>query len=531
MSSANKNPYGLRNGQIISVEDLDPNSEVGLKCNCICPSCGDPLIARIRGTKKEKHFAHKSGADCGKAYESALHRLAKQVIDEGVEISLPPIESTYGNRGFFVVDGIIRFPACYSMTKPIIPDKGETVVEKDMGAFRPDVSIKHNGIELFIEIQVTHPVDDEKKKRIQEKKISCIEIDFSYYKDKILKKSDIRNAFAGKDNNIKIRWIYNKIIEEHDAIIRDKFETSFIINSYKNESKQGMALSEIGFEHKISEKINLVLNCPLKKHVDGITYYAKKDECTKCKSFSGSLFALNAVTPFSIICREGDNNVEIDSSDAAKWLIHLAKKEQVPSSREKCVELIESNSKKLGSISDNPDVKKAKEQAIKIILSRFEKDTNKELINNNNSIDDILNEKIFWAKSTFTDWIKLIYENIRYKKLELIEIYPAEEAFHIIEEQAKKIWNNHCNEGRRLYEIDNTFHSIIDSFINEPISNQETQNAWLNRVTNRLLQNRSAYMYSIPFQYRKNNISAISILPFLEKITKDNFTSKSSNSM
>lgn len=534
MSSTNKNPYGLRDGQIISVEDLNPNSEVGLKCNCFCPSCGEPLNAKIRGKKREKHFAHKSGADCGKAYESALHILAKQVIDEGVEISLPPIESTYGNRGFFVVDGIIRFPACYSMTKPIIPDKGETVVEKDMGAFRPDVSIKHNGIELFIEIQVTHPVDDEKKRRIQEKKISCIEIDFSYYKDKILKESDIRDAFVGKDNNVEIRWIYNKKIKEQDDFIQNNLEASFIIDSYKKKPKQGTALSELGFMHEVVKNKDKILNCPLKKHLDGKNFYAKKDECTNCKSFSGFLFALNAVTPFSSLCREGDNNIKMDPSDAAQWLMYLAKKERIPFSQEECVKLIESSSKNFGSLSNDPEVENAKERAIKLLLSRYDE---KMRDDNLKAISNIINKSIFsliyWANSSFEVWIKFakkkIIRDIPNNVFNAVSIAEIDSAIYA---RAKMTWDIHCNEGERLYRIDNSFRSIINSFLNTSINENESQKDWLYRVTKDFLQKGDGNnRYCIPNHFLTYSMRMISILPFLEKITKDNFTSKSSNPM
>ena len=535
MSSTNKNPYGLRNGRIISVEDLNPISEFGLKCNCICPSCGDPLVARIRGTKKEKHFAHKSGADCGKAYESALHRLAKQVIDEGAEISLPPLESSYACiNGYIVIDGIIKFPSYYSMAKPIIPDKGETVVEKDMGAFRPDISIKHNGIELFIEIQVTHPVDDEKKKRIQEKKISCIEVDFSYYKNEILDESDIRDALAGKDNNVEIRWIYNKIIEEQNAIIQNNLETSFIIDSYKDKPRQETALSEIGFMHEIVANHDKILNCPQRKHFDGISFYAKKNECANCKSFSGFLYKINSETPNSILCSNGDNNVKVYPENAARWLISLAKKRRIPFTREECEELIEFNFEKLGLLSNHSYVKNAKEQAVKIILTRFEE---KKREHNYKAICEIItlsiNSLIYWANSSFEVWSRFAYKKILTDIPEyLFETVSLKEVDSAIYNKAKNTWDVHCKEGERLYKIDEKFHSIINYYISKPINKNELQKDWLYRVTSDLLkEGGGTFKYFIPYPHVTYYIKEISILPLLEKISKDNFDSKPANPM
>ena len=56
-----KNPFGLRNNEIVLVSDLSP-SERGLACNCCCPSCGERFEARL-GMKREHHFAH-SGEGC-----------------------------------------------------------------------------------------------------------------------------------------------------------------------------------------------------------------------------------------------------------------------------------------------------------------------------------------------------------------------------------------------------------------------------------------------------------------------------------
>jgi len=61
-------------GQIIDVLSLsaDRPEPLGL---LPCVGCGEPLIAKIRGEKKEKHFAHKQRIVCSP--ETYLHKLAK----------------------------------------------------------------------------------------------------------------------------------------------------------------------------------------------------------------------------------------------------------------------------------------------------------------------------------------------------------------------------------------------------------------------------------------------------------------------
>lgn len=65
-------------GACVNVNNV-PN---GNRCGCICPACKEPLTAKNRGNKRIHHFAHQSGADCPHAYETMLHLLAKQKIQE-----------------------------------------------------------------------------------------------------------------------------------------------------------------------------------------------------------------------------------------------------------------------------------------------------------------------------------------------------------------------------------------------------------------------------------------------------------------
>jgi len=67
-----KNPFGLRNGKIITISDI-PEEERGLSCDCVCPLCRDRFEARM-GTKRRHHFAHNGeGCDQIAAYLTGLY--------------------------------------------------------------------------------------------------------------------------------------------------------------------------------------------------------------------------------------------------------------------------------------------------------------------------------------------------------------------------------------------------------------------------------------------------------------------------
>jgi hypothetical protein len=71
-------------GKMVDIADVPS----GLSCNCVCACCGESLVAR-KGEVKQWHFAHKSGAECAGALETALHKAAKQVLLEHRLIMVP----------------------------------------------------------------------------------------------------------------------------------------------------------------------------------------------------------------------------------------------------------------------------------------------------------------------------------------------------------------------------------------------------------------------------------------------------------
>ena len=86
MIKRNQLIYALKDGIAMSVE----NVESGLKCGCICPSCGEPLVAK-KGTKRMHHFSHYSGHNCEYGYETSLHLAAKDILSKANRIVLPAV--------------------------------------------------------------------------------------------------------------------------------------------------------------------------------------------------------------------------------------------------------------------------------------------------------------------------------------------------------------------------------------------------------------------------------------------------------
>lgn len=161
------------------------NVAKGNNCKCHCPHCGAPLCAKNAGQRREHHFAHAHGHECEGAYESQLHLLAKEVLQETGIIMLPP------SRNGAFPSGAVRI---YNIQ-----------VEKwdDKYHIKPDVEgIMNNGERLLIEFYVSHKVDGKKRKIIVDNHLKCMEIDINY---QALDKKELKDFLCCSDEDRK--WI------------------------------------------------------------------------------------------------------------------------------------------------------------------------------------------------------------------------------------------------------------------------------------------------------------------------------------
>ena len=89
-------------GRMVHVDDVPR----GLNCNCICPHCHEPLMAR-HGDEREHGFAHHSQtrkANLEICYQVILYKLAEQIIQDRKRILLPSYYSIFPEREIKFVD-------------------------------------------------------------------------------------------------------------------------------------------------------------------------------------------------------------------------------------------------------------------------------------------------------------------------------------------------------------------------------------------------------------------------------------------
>lgn len=236
--------YGLIDGKVTHISKV----ESGLDCGCFCPACGDRLIAK-KGDVVRHHFAHQSNKPCESGVESALHLAAKEIIASAGKMTIPEVR--------------LRFPYSY---KPdiLIHESMEIKIdhvelEKRLDNIIPDVVVYSGGKRLFIEIFVTHAIDERKLQKIRNLNVSTIEIDLSKY-EKFADEQELVRIILEDDPRKK--WKYNAVEAK-------------TLQRYKMDAKKMLVVSRGMAKH--------IENCPLQKRAwNGKVYANALDDCLSC---------------------------------------------------------------------------------------------------------------------------------------------------------------------------------------------------------------------------------------------------------
>lgn len=221
-------------GELIDI--LNPSVKSGINPGLKCPDpfCTVPLIAK-KGRIKIAHFAHKASPDkCG-GVETALHLLTKEVLSNSLEFHLPPYfkrfseiypylkkeigviekrigfglpETIYESFEFDILLGPLWKIEVFQETA-ITLQNFNIYVERPIMEMTPDIRINIPNTErnLYLEIFVTHKVDEVKIKKIQRDNLCFLELDLSTHRKNIhhINQEFIRKILENK--SYKANWI------------------------------------------------------------------------------------------------------------------------------------------------------------------------------------------------------------------------------------------------------------------------------------------------------------------------------------
>ena len=252
--------YGLdENGTLIHVDDAIR----GKGCNCVCPDpqCKAKLVAK-QGAKNKWHFAHDNGADCIGGRMTALHMLAQQIIQEEKKIREPWFKD------------YCEDPSKEIYFESVLLEQRFKTTEIDR---RPDcVGIIKTGdkqYEVWIEVKVTHEVDEEKLNDIKHLGAICMEINLSGLLDTDYTIETIREALFVNIGNKK--WINYPQLFKKNANAKAEKER-------KEAEKNQKQLDELARERtKLEEIIHPWLKFGTRENANKIIQLIKNDPYNK----------------------------------------------------------------------------------------------------------------------------------------------------------------------------------------------------------------------------------------------------------
>lgn len=146
----------------------------GLECGCVCPGCGGRLVANHpkNRTRRRAYFSHYATQDCLGGFESALHKMAIQIIFDARWITVPERHFDIKTHiaGNYYESRTITLPSRSVPFASVVAEKNAIM------KLRPDLTATlEGGTTLFIEIAVTHEVNKPKAEALD----NLMEIDLS----------------------------------------------------------------------------------------------------------------------------------------------------------------------------------------------------------------------------------------------------------------------------------------------------------------------------------------------------------------
>jgi hypothetical protein len=270
-----KLPYGLCEEELVTIDTV----KAGLACNCFCPCCNKQLIAK-KGRRKVHHFAHYNSPECAGGIETPLHRMCKDIFLYKKEFTIPAYISSKGKK----------------MAEAITIQIDNVYLEKRLDTIVPDIILECKGKQLLVEIEVTHPVDEVKLKKIRRKGFAVVCVDARKLVkelfdkgDYLLKNETFQNALVyGVEckrwlHNPKYKQIERKQAKESAARRQQLFLEKNYISKPKGTLKEFKA-----FRKRTGFDLFYVEDCPIemrtwKSGPSSGKHYASADDCRSCR--------------------------------------------------------------------------------------------------------------------------------------------------------------------------------------------------------------------------------------------------------
>jgi hypothetical protein len=222
--------YALFKDSIVHISEVSSGLNLN---NYRCPKCNSFLIAK-KGDIRVHHFAHYNYENCQGAQETALHKLAKEILLQEKVVAIPNINNPE-QWAFIEFDEVKQEVRVFNLIVDVL------------GYF--------NNNELAIEIKVTHEVDLRKIAVVKEKEIDMIEIDLSSYVNTDLSRDELTTIVI---ETAPRYWINTPTIQttEEDNKMSNKVKAMGFISAYgySRKNNSNFEMSKIYVMQPIEKK-------------------------------------------------------------------------------------------------------------------------------------------------------------------------------------------------------------------------------------------------------------------------------------
>ncbi|WP_444925894.1 competence protein CoiA family protein [Microbulbifer sp. TRSA002] len=222
-------PFAINreSGELCGVEDVPR----GRSCNCVCPSCGQSVVAR-RGEKVEWHFAHDSRAEvvaekeCDLSFESVCAQMLRQMLLslKNEPLSLPD---------YIGIVELVRDGKSFEESIPITKASNPVVSEYKEFSIPYTLVAAIQNHELLIDViyreRAGITLED-----YPEKVAGHLELDVSQYASLIERKGARATTYKAAlrgwiiEEHIAKKWLYHaneeKKLENYTATLKAKIE-------------------------------------------------------------------------------------------------------------------------------------------------------------------------------------------------------------------------------------------------------------------------------------------------------------------
>lgn len=163
-----KIPFGERDGTLFRAFDV----ENGLRCNCICPGCRQPLNAANNGEKVVPHFRHAQSNDCTTGFREGVRRAAVALIAQHKQLLLPAFldMARFATASGRMLEEKVELPPAV-----VTADSVERFVELD--ELRGHAALHLSGRQLIVRIKMSSRMEHERYRQLQALEHSSMEID------------------------------------------------------------------------------------------------------------------------------------------------------------------------------------------------------------------------------------------------------------------------------------------------------------------------------------------------------------------